>query len=78
MSEIKVLLNTIDKIKKFVSITTSYASEFDLKSGRYVIDGKSIMGIFALDTSKPYTLVIYEDDEKELKEIRLRLAEFAV
>lgn len=49
----KVLLNTIEKVKKFVGITTNFETDVFLISGRYVIDAKSIMGIFSLDLSKP-------------------------
>lgn len=52
----RVLLNTIDKVKKFVGITTNFETDVFLVSGRYVIDAKSIMGIFSLDLSKPIEL----------------------
>ena len=64
MREIIILLDSIEKVKKFVSITTKFESEFDLVSGRYVIDAKSIMGIFSIDLSKPIILRIYEEGEK--------------
>lgn len=64
MREIIILLDSIEKVKKFVSITTKFESEFDLVSGRYVIDAKSIMGIFSIDLSKPIILRIYEEGER--------------
>ena len=64
MREIIILLDSIETVKKFVSITTKFESEFDLVSGRYVIDAKSIMGIFSIDLSKPIILRIYEEGEK--------------
>ena len=48
-----VLLNTIEKVKKFVGITTNFETDVFLISGRYVIDAKSIVGIFSLNLSKP-------------------------
>ena len=48
-----VLLNTIEKVKKFVGITTDFETDVSLISGRYVIDAKSIVGIFSLNLSKP-------------------------
>ena len=53
MKTVKISLNSIDKVKAFVNEVTKYDAEFDLVSGRYVIDAKSIMGIFSLDLSKP-------------------------
>ena len=64
MSEIVILLDSVEKVKKFVSITTKYESEMDLVSGRYIIDAKSIMGIFSTNLSKPIILRIYEEGEK--------------
>ena len=62
MKTIKVSLNSIDKVKTFVNEIIKYDFDFDLVSGRYVIDAKSIMGIFSLDISKPIDLNIYADD----------------
>ncbi len=64
MSEIVILLDSIDKVKKFVSLTTKIESELDLVSGRYVVDAKSIMGIFSTDLSKPIILRIHEEGKK--------------
>ena len=61
MKTVKISLNSIDKVKAFVNEVTKYDAEFDLVSGRYVIDAKSIMGIFSLDLSKPIDLNIHAD-----------------
>ena len=61
MQTIKVSLNSIEKVKVFVNSVSKYDSDFDLISGRYVIDAKSIMGIFSLDLSKPIELSIHDD-----------------
>ena len=63
MKTIKVSLNSIDRVKKFVNDINRFDSDFDLVSGRYVIDAKSIMGIFSLDLSKPIDLNIHADGE---------------
>lgn len=65
MKTVSITLNSIDKVKNFVNTITHFESDFDLVSGRYVIDAKSIMGIFSLDLSKPITLNIHNDDEME-------------
>ncbi len=62
MKTVKISLNSIDKVKSFVNEITKYDNDFDLVSGRYVIDAKSIMGIFSLDLSKPIDLNIHADD----------------
>ena len=61
MKTVQISLNYIDKVKSFVNTISQYDYDFDLISGRYVIDAKSIMGIFSLDLSKPIDLTIYTD-----------------
>lgn len=63
MREIEISLDSIDRVKNFVSITTKFDAEIDLVSGRYIIDAKSIMGIFSIDLSKPIRLRIHEGRE---------------
>ena len=65
MKTVQISLNSIDKVKSFVNEITKYDNDFDLVSGRYVIDAKSIMGIFSLDLSKPIDLNIHADDNVE-------------
>ena len=62
MKTVKISLNSIDKVKAFVNTIARYDEDFDLVSGRYVIDAKSIMGIFSLDLSKPIDLNIHAED----------------
>jgi len=70
MKTVKISLNSIDKVKSFVNDITKFDSDFDLVSGRYVIDAKSIMGIFSLDLSKPINLNIHGDeDNAEIMEV---------
>ena len=61
MKTVQISLNSIDKVKAFVNEITKFDYDFDLVSGRYVIDAKSIMGIFSLDLSKPIDLNIHAD-----------------
>lgn len=63
MQKVQISLNSIDKVKTFVNTISQYDFDFDLVSGRYVIDAKSIMGIFSLDLSKPIDLSIYTEDD---------------
>ena len=62
MKRIQISLNSIDKVKAFVNDITKFDNDFDLVSGRYVIDAKSIMGIFSLDLSKPIDLSIHAEE----------------
>ncbi|MCX7614327.1 MAG: HPr family phosphocarrier protein [Clostridiales bacterium] len=73
MKSIKVHLSYIDDVKKIVESANHMKCDVDLVSGRYVIDAKSIMGIFSLDFSKPITLEIHGNDEEAdnfIKEIK--------
>ena len=61
MKTVQISLNSIDKVKSFVNEITKFDNDFDLVSGRYVIDAKSIMGIFSLDISKPIELNVHAE-----------------
>lgn len=66
MKSIKVLINSIDKVKSFCDLTSKQGYELSLQSGRYYINAKSIMGIFSLDLTKVLNLVI-EDENIDLE-----------
>ncbi len=75
MKKYLIRLNQIEQVKKFSAIVTRFDADMDLLNGRYIIDAKSIMGIFSLDLSKQIEFQIHtEDDElayalvKELKD----------
>ncbi|MDD3193139.1 MAG: HPr family phosphocarrier protein [Oscillospiraceae bacterium] len=71
-----ISLNTIVDVKEFVNTVARYDFEVDLVSGRYHIDGKSIMGIFSLDLSKPIKMEIHSDHCDEfLKEMQRFIVE---
>ena len=63
MKSVTVNINSIDKVKRFVNVITTYDNDFDLVCDRYVIDAKSIMGIFSLDLSQNLTLTIQKDTD---------------
>ena len=65
MKTVEISLNSIDKVKSFVNDISKFDFDFDLVSGRYVIDAKSIMGIFSLDLSKPIDLNIHASDNMD-------------
>ena len=65
MTTVKVNINSIDKVKGFVNAIARFDNDFDLVAGRYVIDAKSIMGIFSLDLSQDLELTIQYDRDLE-------------
>ena len=60
---VRVSLNSIGTVKSFVNTLSRFEAEFVLYNGRFVIDAKSIMGIFSLDLSKPIDLHIEAEDK---------------
>ena len=68
MKSIRISLQLAQRVKEFVAITQDYSCEILLKSGKYVVDAKSILGIFSLDLSQPVIVEIYSDDCDELIE----------
>ena len=77
MKTVKITLNSIDKVKQFVNDISRFEEDFDLVSGRYVIDAKSIMGIFSLDLSRPIDLNIHDEEnaDKILEVLKPYIAE---
>ena len=71
----KIKLDTIDKVKQFVGTITQFEGDFDIYSGKYIIDAKSILGIFSVDLSRPVILKI--GNEEKLDEIRQALQAYA-
>lgn len=59
---IEISIRSVDKAKQFVNITSKYSEDIDLIDGRYVVDAKSIMGVFCLDLSKRSMVRIHTDD----------------
>lgn len=57
----EILFGTMKDVKAFVAIAGKYPFDIDLVSGRYVVDGKSIMGILSLDLAHPIDVEIHSD-----------------
>ncbi|QEY33674.1 HPr family phosphocarrier protein [Caproiciproducens galactitolivorans] len=74
MISVKIRIDSVDKVKKFSSIITKENLNCELVEGVYILDAKSIMGIFSLDLTKPIQLNIHSDD----KEILNKLQDFIV
>ena len=70
MNNVMIRLSSIQDVRSFVDTVTKYNMDIDLSSGRYVVDAKSIMGIFSLDLSKPIDLNIHaEGNTAEVLEV---------
>jgi phosphotransferase system HPr-like phosphotransfer protein len=66
MNSVKIRLSTIADVRDFVNIVSQSDVDVDLASGRYLVDGKSIMGIFSLDLLSPITMTAHTDNADEL------------
>lgn len=75
MKKYNIQLASIQDVREFVEIVTMCDVEIDLTSGRYIVDAKSIMGIFSLDLMKPIGMHIHSDDCSEIVE---KLSKFIV
>ena len=68
-------LNSIERVKGFVTAIEGYEGYFDIVSGRYVVDAKSIMGIFSMDLSKNVEFRIHETNDK-ISEVESAIAPY--
>ena len=75
---IKILLNEFNMVNKFSNVAQTFISDIDLSNGRYVVNGKSLLGIYSLNLSTPVIAEIYSNDEKELKKFEKAMEEFRV
>lgn len=67
MSKFTVQLKSINDVKEFVRIVNDFPYDVDLASGRYIVDAKSIMGIFSLDLTQPIEVEIHHEDGDDLR-----------
>lgn len=68
MVTVDIRLTTLEDVRNFVNIVTRYDIDIDLSSGRYVVDAKSIMGIFSLDLLSPIKLTAHSENTERLFE----------
>lgn len=66
MKSVTLNLKTAENVKRFVNVTNKFEYDMDLRSGRHVVDAKSILGIFSLDLSTPVVLEIFNDNCADL------------
>ena len=75
-ARLTINLNDFSKARKFINESSKFFSDIDVIRDRYVIDGKSAIGIFTLDLSKPIDVEIYSDDPYEIKRFNDIMNEF--
>ncbi len=63
--EFQIKLSTVEQIRSFIDKVERYNFPVDLKEGRYIVDAKSIMGIFRLDLLHPNTLIAETDENNQ-------------
>ncbi len=73
-SEFKVVLNSLDKCKKFARICETCPVDVDVSCGRYMVDGKSILGLLSFDLCKPLTVEIRTTDTSVIEEFRKNIS----
>lgn len=73
-----ISLTEINKVKDFCNLMASLTSDVSLVSGKYVVDAKSIMGIFSLDLSKPISFYLDSKDDAEIASIRELVKDFII
>ena len=78
MKDLYIKLNTISDVRDFVNAVNSINGDIDLTSGRYTVDGKSIMGIFSIDLTRTLCLKIHSDNADECEEIKDMIKRFIV
>ena len=71
---VDISLPTVEAVQDFVTRISVLDGQFDLVSGKYILDAKSLMGIFSLDLTKPLTLRIQNDTEETMRVIERFLA----
>ena len=78
MKQFKIKLSTIKDVQDFVRDLTLYSGDADLESGRFVVDAKSIMGIFSLDLQAPITLTLREENAEGEAELIQKITHLIV
>ena len=75
MRSVHIKLNSVNSVQKFVATVSKLEGNFDLHSGNYILDARSLMGIFTLDLSKPVKLNVEKDTEETMQALSSFLEE---
>ena len=75
MRQVLIRLRSAEQVQSFVRTLTALSGDFELISGKYILDARSLMGLFSLDLSKPVALKVYDDSTENLKAIAKYITE---
>lgn len=70
MLTVKILIDSVEKVKRFSSIASKIGADCELVEGVHIIDAKSIMGIFSMDLKNPIQLDIHTDNREVLDKLK--------
>ena len=70
MRSVNISLPSVEDVQKFVELISPLDGNFDLLSGGYVLDAKSLMGILSLDLAKPLELSVEKDTAETMRIIK--------
>ena len=73
-----IKLNSIEKVKEFLAIVEMTESEIDLRQHRYIVDAKSVLGIFSFDLNIPILLQFHNRNSEEIAELTEKFGKFVV
>ena len=76
--EYEIILDTIEKVKKFVSVFDKFENDIDIMSGRYIVNGHSIMALFSLDLMNSLRVIIHGANKSEIEKFEEAMEEFRV
>ena len=77
-TEIEIKLNGIEAVKEFVNITSKFTSEIDAISERYIVDSKSVLGMFSINLLQSFIVKIHSDNSEEIFKFNKEMEKFKV
>lgn len=77
VQDVQISLNSIDDVKQFIQTITMFDGNFELISGKYIVDAKSILGVFSIDLSKPVVLRI-DVEKTKMEEVLKAISVYRV
>lgn len=75
MITVSIMIDSVEKVQRFISAISRYSCSFDIESGHSCVDAKSLVGIFSLDISQPLHLTIH-DDGSQMEDVLRDIKEF--
>lgn len=76
--DLTVVMQMIDSVKKFVGITTASVCDVDVQSGKYLVDGKSLLGLLAMDLTKQVQVHIYGDCKEDVNKLVYEIEQLGI